>query len=290
MVAHSPNKIVKKHIRYRGSSLVLRHVRSLLPLASLVLAPIFLTFFFVLEVRTVFHRYPQGAIFESQRMGVSERVLSVLFSRDPHVLTHLAYYHFGGRGEYNLTLARHYLEKALVLAPTAPLIHFNLARIAFLEGRFTEALLLVAQEERINPTLDRMFYLRGLIYGYEEKYAEAERAFIEFNRRQPDTWAGHVDLGWIYFQEGKYEDAKRVIEEILPYQNNAWLQNSYGLALLNLGEKEKAQNAFLMAQRMASLMTPDDWGVAYGGNDPNFYSRGLELMRRSIDENIALTQ
>lgn len=236
------------------------------------------------------HKYPQETILFVERIGIPERLIARAFSGDQFVLVHLGYYHFGGKGEYNLAASETYFRRALLLSSREPMIHFNLARILFLRGRFNEALRLTHKEEKLNPSLHRIYYLRGLIYGYDKKFPEAVNSFLEFNRRQPDTWAGHVDLAWIYFKQGEYAKVKLVLEEILPTQNNAWLQNAYGLALLNLGEKEKAHNAFLEARAFASRLTPARWGVAYGGNDPAFYVEGLAEMRRSIDANLGLTQ
>ncbi len=236
------------------------------------------------------HHSTERAVATMRGAGVPESFIATLAFSSHEVLMELGHYHFGGEGEYDLTAAKKYFESALLVAPEAPLIHFNLSRIAFLEGRFNEALLLASLEERRNPTEHRLYYLRGLIYGYDKRYPEAAAAFLEFNRRKPDTWAGHVDLAWIYFQEGKYGQVKETLEVILPYQNNAWLQNSYGLALLNLGEKAKARDAFLAAQAFAENLTPAAWGAAYTGNDPAFYERGLREMRQSIDANLLLTE
>ncbi len=236
------------------------------------------------------HHSPKSAIQKMQGVGIPEPLIASFALWDKDVLMELGYYHFGGEGEYDLTAAKRYFEAALLVAPEAPLIHFNLSRIAFLRERFNEALLLASLEERLNPTEHRLYYLRGLIYGYDKRYPEAIAAFQEFNRRKPSTWAGHVDLAWIYFQQGKYKEVKETIEIILPHQSNAWLQNSYGVALLNLGEKEKARDAFLAAQVFAANLTPAAWGAAYTGNDPASYERGLREMRQSIDANLLLTQ
>ncbi len=236
------------------------------------------------------HHSPKSAIQKMRGVGIPEPLIASFALGDKDVLMELGYYHFGGEGEYDLIAAKKYFEAALLVAPQGPLIHFNLSRIAFLQERYNEALLHASLEERISPEEHRLYYLRGLIYGYDKRYPEAIAAFQEFNRRKPDTWAGHVDLAWIYFQQGKYKEVKETLEIVLPNQSNAWLQNSYGVALLNLGEKAKARDAFLSAQAFAENLTPTSWGAAYTGNDPLFYERGLREMRQSIDANLLLTQ
>ncbi|MDI9355336.1 MAG: hypothetical protein QM532_04205 [Cyanobium sp. MAG06] len=37
-------------------------------------------------------------------------------------------------------------------------------------------------------------------------------------------------------------------------------------------------------------MTERDWGVAYPGNDPAIYSKGLEAMKKSINDNLKLLE
>ena len=56
--------------------------------------------------------------------------------------------------------------------------------------------------------------------------------------------------------------------------------------MLNLGEGEAALKALSEAKELVSKMTPEQWGNAYIGNNPEIYKMGLTEMEQNIDENI----
>ena len=101
-------------------------------------------------------------------------------------------------------------------------------------------------------------------------------------------WAGYNDLSWIYFQHGNFPAAEEIAVFGLGYApENAWLHNSVGVAQLAQGKKAQARVHFKRALERLDQMTPDDWGIAYPGNDPTIYTEGLESMRQSIVHNLA---
>jgi tetratricopeptide (TPR) repeat protein len=137
----------------------------------------------------------------------------------------------------------------------------------------------------------------GLTYGYKarisglpEDWKAGEDAFIKFIEFSPQAPWSRVDLSWIYFSQGKYAQMLPVLEEGLQYRpENPWLLNMYGLALFNTGDTKKAQEQFYKAKEQAALLTIDDWGKAYPGNNPEAWAQGLAEFRTIIEKNIALT-
>ena len=80
-----------------------------------------------------------------------------------------------------------------------------------------------------------------------------------------------------------------VTEEVTKiYPSNPWIQNTYGTALMNVGRLAEAKIAFEAAKLTADSMTEADWGVAYPGNDPSIYGKGLKAMQKSIDDNLQI--
>lgn len=192
---------------------------------------------------------------------------------------------------YNISIA----EKAFTLAnekvPPAIWVNYQLSRINFIKGDYQRALFFVDQELELHPSNCRSHYIRGLTYGYIERLEEAISDFLIFNKCFPDTWAGVNDISWFYFRKGDIDKAITTIEASISKNNNAlspWLQNTYGVALMNKKRYGEAEQAFRMALYIANNMKEEDWGKAYPGNNPIIYGEGLESMRTTIENNITL--
>ncbi len=198
--------------------------------------------------------------------------------------------HYFSDEAYNTQKAVRNYRLALQFDPSLQGPHYQLARIYFIQGNFTDALYEINRELAQHPEYMRAHYTRGLIYGYIGDLERAASDFEAFVTWKPDSWAGHNDLAWVQFQQGRYADAAETAQRGLAITpDNPWLLNSLGVAQLNLGLKEDARVAFTKAQRIAETMAPKDWGVAYPGNDPAIYAEGLDKMKSSLTENLLLT-
>ena len=213
-------------------------------------------------------------------------VIATLYAKDAEILLSLSGQFMGNGDTYDLVQSQQYLTAALKIDPQVPFGNYQQARIHFIQARFPEAIKAVNREILYYPDFSRSYYLRGLIFGYDKKLSEAASDFQEFIHREPLEWAGYVDLSWVLFQMGDFGGIKATIEQILPNTRNAWLLNAYGVALLNLGEGEAALEALNEAKELVSKMTPEQWGRAYIGNNPDIYEIGLAEMQLNIDENI----
>lgn len=216
------------------------------------------------------------------------------------------YFNHGGEGEYDLAKARKHYGLVIINADEGGIdaseVHqswYQLGRIDFLEGKFDAAIY------KFNRLLDlygevipNVHYMLGLTYGYKARKndsdedwqagADAFSTFIDFAPESP--WP-RVDLAWIYFSQGKYEEMKPVLEKGLEYRpDNPWLLNMYGLALLNTDNKEEAGNYFAKAKESASLLTEEDWGQSYPGNNPEIWGEGLAEFRSIIEHNLELSK
>lgn len=211
-----------------------------------------------------------------------------LNAADPELLFAIGNYYFGS-GAYDLVKARRYFNAALEYNPTLSGPHYQLARTHFVEGNFNDALEEINKELTLHPEFGRSHYVRGLIYGYNGRLADAETEFKAFLVWKKDSWAGNNDLAWIYFQEGKYIEARDAARTGLTIQpNNPWLLNSLGVALLNTGDTEGAKESFLKALSALTYMNERDWGQAYPGNNPTVYRQGFTQMKASIEANLKL--
>jgi tetratricopeptide (TPR) repeat protein len=197
---------------------------------------------------------------------------------------------FFGHPFYNLTLAKGFYKLSLFPKPRE-YSHYQLARIAFVQGDSKTTLIELEKEEALYPENSKIHYLRGLTYGYTGLYARGAEEFDLYIAQNPKTWAGRNDKAWLLLTTGKYVEALHTITPALfLYPDNPWVNNTYGVVMMNLGEYEIAKNAFLTAQKSANLYTEKEWGIAYPGNDPRIYGEGLDAMKKTISENIRLVE
>ncbi len=203
-------------------------------------------------------------------------------------------------GPYDIAKAQYYYEKEIALDPKGNnLVWYQSGRIDFINGDFETALKKFdTQIEYFGDSVHNVYYMIGLTYGYKarvsglaEDWKAGEDAFMKFIDFSPQAPWSRVDLAWIYFSQGKYEEMVPVLEQGLAYRpDNPWLLNMYGLALLNTGEKELAKEQFYKARTQAELLTTEEWGRAYPGNNPSAWAQGLSEFKYIIERNIELVE
>lgn len=191
---------------------------------------------------------------------------------------------------YNLDVAEYFFTKGNENKNPKQWVNYQLSRINFIRGDLNSAVSFANRELELYPDNCRTHYIRGLAYGYIDTDTSLDLAisdFEKFNACFPNTWAGHNDLAWFWFRKGNMKKVIEVIEVVIEKnKKNPWLENTYGTALMNVGEYKKAREAFEAAKKSAYLMTEESWGVAYPGNNPKVYGKGLSAMRESVEKNL----
>lgn len=194
-------------------------------------------------------------------------------------------YYFSPKA-YNLNYAEKMYQVAIKTNSEMPGVHYQLARIYFLRGRFDLARDTINREIEKYPEFKRSLYVRGLINGYDGKMQEAADDFTEFLKWKPSSWAAHNDLAWVYFQVGDFDKVLSLADDGLKYNpENPWLLNTKGLALYNLDRKEEAGEYLTRALEETEKLSPEDWKAAYPGNDPRFSAQGLKQMLEAVKLN-----
>jgi len=253
----------------------------------------------VLLLATVYVLLGEKRIVTFGQDSSNEIPRNLLDSNDPFLLGEY-YFNQGGDGEYDLEKARQYYSEALRKDPTGyPRAWYQLGRIDFIEGKFHLAIYkFEKQVEYFGDEVPNAHYMLGLTYGYLARetdvasdWQKAEKGFITFIEYAPTSPWPRVDLAWVYFSQGKYEEMLPVLEEGLLYEpDQAWLLNTYGLALLNTGERERAREQFQKAKEAAERLTEEDWGRAYSGNNPESWEEGLAEFRQTIEHNLEISE
>ncbi len=189
---------------------------------------------------------------------------------------------------HDVDRAMYFLQTAIALDPSYPYVNQQIARIQFLKSNFPSAHVLISNEIALqgdkNPSA---YYIRGLIRGYQGAYALAAQDFEHYLLLNPGMWAAHNDHGWVLMMAGEYREAVDTLARGLEKSpDNAWLLNSYAIALYETGDTEGAQAAALRAREAVEKLTPEDWSHANPGNDPAIAPEGLETFRSAALQNL----
>lgn len=219
-------------------------------------------------------------------------IFSLLFFA-PYIFFYLGNVYFGSPF-YNRSYAQLFYHSSkffssITLRQDIQLVNYQLSRVYFVNGDLRSALYYIDIEIKNFPEYKRSHYIRGLTLGYMDRQVEAIEEFKQFNSadQHKNTWAGHNDQAWLEYEIGKYKDAVKTIEEVLPDNNsNPWLLNTYGAALIKLNDCDYAAQALSAAKINVEALTPEVWGIAYPGNNPNYYGLGLQEMKDIIDDNL----
>lgn len=199
-------------------------------------------------------------------------------------------YYYYGAGAYDVDKAAWSFQIALRYDPKVLWGHYQLARIYFVQGKFTKALQEINAELAANPANLRALYIRGLIYISMNNLPAAEEDFRNFVAWAPAEWGGYNDLAFVLAKEGKYTESEMVIMQSMQKVPNAsdvaWLWNSLGLAQLNQQKYTDAQVSFTKALALAEQMTAQEWVRAYSGNDPALAADAMVHFKNSIQDNL----
>ena len=194
---------------------------------------------------------------------------------------------------YNVTLAQFFFTQASypLLGKPYPYAHYQLARTYFIQGELQGAIQEANHELTLHPELSKSYYLLALTYGYNRQEDLAIKTFTTYIEKNPGTWAARNDKAWLQFRIGDIDGAIATLTPVIDTnKGNAWVQNSYGVMLMNKERYSEAKVALTYAKTASDHMTEKDWGHAYPGNDPRVYAEGLSAMKASITSNLALVE
>lgn len=199
-------------------------------------------------------------------------------------------HHFdsGNPAMYDIDRAERFFEEAQQLNSSLPLLNHQLARIAFLQGDFEEALVYINIQIKFhaNETMSS-YYVRGLIEGYMGNYAAAAKDYEHYLQFDPTNWAALNDYAWVLLKAGRVEDAAvATLKGLEVHPNNPWLLNTNAIALYELGYIPEARHQARAAVKAVSDITEEEWLIANPGNDPRSAQDGIRALQDSVRRNM----
>jgi len=237
-------------------------------------------------VAAIFFSYRQHTLLEH----IQENVLYFL---DPTAERAFSYglRHFDALDpkEYDVRRANYFFSEAAAIDPKYPLVHHELARIAFLSGDFPRALGFINTEFIANPKPDpSSYYVRALIEGYMNDYASAAADYETYFKVAPVNWAALNDYSWVLLKLNFPDAAHQALSfGLKQWPDNAWLLANDATALYELGRFSEAATVAKKAVPAVQALTVDDWLIAYPGNDPLIAQTGLDNFKKTTQENLA---
>jgi Flp pilus assembly protein TadD len=155
--------------------------------------------------------------FEQAEIGINEALS--LRPNDPVTVSQLAaiYAHkaLALQEPDLIELAYDAYEHAITLAPTIALTYQQYADLALRSGDSDIALVQAKQAVNLDATDGISFGILGWAQIQAGDLAEAQKAFNQALRWQPDSADFHLGLATVYFQQGSFEAARLALEQSL---------------------------------------------------------------------------
>jgi tetratricopeptide (TPR) repeat protein/transglutaminase-like putative cysteine protease len=174
----------------------------------------------------------------------------------------------------NFKAAAELFQRVVELEPKHKSAWMNLGRARFLMNQLDPAADAFRKQIELNPYDAAAYDALGIVFVQEENYNDAAAQFHKQLEVNPLDFVAHASLGNVYLQQRKFADAAPELDKALALQSgSAELEASLGYAYLNIGQTEKAMDAFNHAVEHSP--TPEIWNnVAY-----RLAERGMELDR-----------
>ncbi len=198
------------------------------------------------------------------------------------------YFNADGGGHYDIKRARHFYYYTLYENPSHPLVYLQIARTSFVSGMFDNALIEVNHQiEKYGDQTPSAYYVRALIYGFQQEHGKAAVDFEKYIALVPEKWFSYNDVAWSYMQNKEFEKALVAVDKGLVIDpENAWLLVTKSAILVELGRYEEARPIAERSVAAAAKITPQQWQEMYPGNDPALTAEGIATMIETSKANL----
>jgi tetratricopeptide (TPR) repeat protein len=152
------------------------------------------------------------------------------------------------------------LERLIEVGKDSAELHLFLGRAFLARGQDHQALVELAQAEKLAPLLPFLHYYLGLVYKRQHDFEKARQEFLKDRDIEPDVAYDYDELGMVSAALGDDEAAERYFREAV--RRDARLGTSwYGLAKVH--KQRKKYGEALTALEAAGKIDPESASVHY---------------------------
>ena len=187
---------------------------------------------------------------------------------------------------WNWLAAAASLRRATALDPNYAIAHRQLGHVLSNAGRHSEALTEMARARELDPFSPTMHMISAQTAYQSRDFVAAERHARDSIARDPNFWAGHIQLAQALAEQGHLDDALAAANESYRLAQNAkGLWRAYVLG--RMGRRADAQKLLRDFEQKTPLVAPYEIAVAYAGlNDANGVFTALERAYAVRDVNL----
>jgi tetratricopeptide (TPR) repeat protein len=154
-------------------------------------------------------------------------------------------------------VAEEYAQKAAILDPKLPLVHFLLGELFLYKSRIPEAVTEFKKELAVNPAHAATYYKLADADSRIQKYDDAERLLQRSIWLDATSTGPYILMGKVLEKKGEFELAVRALQRAATMDpNNPTTHHLLGQAYRDMGKKEEAENELKLAEQLQTKQEP----------------------------------
>jgi tetratricopeptide (TPR) repeat protein len=162
----------------------------------------------------------------------------------------------------------------------ADLVDYRTGLAMLREGRADEAIAILMRARQSNPRDPAVPNALGLALLYKKDYTNAEKAFTESLKLDPEFGEAHNNRGVCYMEMGRLDEAERDFQAVLDGPPSTDRLNAY----VNLGLLYEKKQEWVDAERQFNLALSEDGQLLRAKRERGIVRVKLENFRDALDD------